>query len=243
VAIPVFITCRDRLEPLLGLLHYLERAGWEDVYLLDNASTYPPLLEYYERTPHRLIRFEHNFGHQVFWRMNMFERENVTGKFVVTDCDIVPIEECPLDAIDYFAEVLDFYHDIFKVGFGFKLDDIPDTYKFKHEMIPWEARFQRWPLGPRLYKATLGTHFCVYRPNSGFARAPSIRTGYPYMARHTSWYVNSGDLTDEDAFYRESVPAANRQWEDDKLPFRVTEWLERRKERQAARKAREAEES
>jgi hypothetical protein len=44
---PIFVNCRDRLESLLALLDFLERAGQEQIYLLDNDSTYPPLLEYY----------------------------------------------------------------------------------------------------------------------------------------------------------------------------------------------------
>jgi hypothetical protein len=227
MGIPVFISCRDRLSPLLLVVDYLERAGCEDVYLLDNASTYPPLLEYYEKTPHRLIRFEHNLGHQVFWRANMIEREKVTGPFVVTDSDIVPIEDCPLDAIDYFAEVLDFYTDFIKVGFGFKLDDIPDGYQFKDEMIGWESRFQQKQVGPRLYDGVLGTHFALYRPGGEFARVPTVRTGYPYLARHTSWYITSEQLTEEQQFYRDSVPPENRQWEADTLPRRVAQWVAR----------------
>jgi hypothetical protein len=209
-------------------MEYIERAGYEDVYLLDNASTYPPLLEYYEKTPHRVIRFEHNLGHLVFWRSGLMEQEKVTGKFVVTDSDVVPIEECPLDAVEYFSEVLDYYppQDCFKAGFGLKLDDIPDHFRFKDEVIAWESRFWQMPIGPRLYQATLGTQFALYRPQSDFARVPTVRTGFPYMARHTSWYIDSANLDEEQRFYRDSVPAENRQWEADTLPWRIQEWLE-----------------
>ncbi|MGZ7005961.1 MAG: hypothetical protein ACXVLX_10200, partial [Ilumatobacteraceae bacterium] len=39
---PVFIPVRDRLSPLVELLGWLESVGQHDIWLIDNASTYPP---------------------------------------------------------------------------------------------------------------------------------------------------------------------------------------------------------
>ena len=69
-----------------------------------------------------------NLGHQAFWRAKVLERFGVDGRFVLTDSDIVPIEDCPLDAIEHFGEVLDRYPDRLKCGFGLKIDDLPDHY-------------------------------------------------------------------------------------------------------------------
>ena len=49
--IPIILNCRDRVTPLKALLDWLRRAGHERVYLVDNASTYPPLLTFYETNP------------------------------------------------------------------------------------------------------------------------------------------------------------------------------------------------
>ena len=159
----------------------------------------------------------------------MFERENVKGKFVVTDCDIVPIEECPLDAIDYFSELLDFYPDIFKAGFGFKLDDIPDTLPVQggddHVGVAVPAvhahgtrASTRGRSGPTS-RSTGPARSSPAAPRSG----PATRTSRATRAGTST----SDNLTEEERFYRESVPAANRQWEAEELPFRITEWLER----------------
>ena len=54
---PVFIVCRDRFTCLVGLLDWLESVGQADeIYLLDNDSSYAPLLEFYEQTRHTVIR-------------------------------------------------------------------------------------------------------------------------------------------------------------------------------------------
>ena len=59
---PVFINCRDRLAPLRTLVEWLEQAGSTEVYLLDNDSTYEPLLDYYSQTPHTVVRLGRNWG-------------------------------------------------------------------------------------------------------------------------------------------------------------------------------------
>src|SRR5438552_4076015 len=131
--VPVLIICRDRLASLLELLSYLERADCEDIHLVDNGSSYEPLLEYYEQTPHHVIRLEENAGPLAPWHRGLLSALGITGKFVLSDPDIVPIVECPLDAIDYFAEILDRFPRLVKAGFGLKVDDIPDTYPLKQE--------------------------------------------------------------------------------------------------------------
>lgn len=227
-SIPVFITCRDRVDALPQLIDYLERAGCSDIYLLDCDSTYPPLLELYESTPHHVVDLGLNLGHQALWRAKVLERFGVDGRFVLTDSDIVPIEECPLDAIEYFGDVLDHYPDRLKCGFGLKIDDLPDHYRLKKEVVLWESGLWEKPIAPRLYEAPIGTTFALYQPNAWFHRIPAIRTGYPYMARHTSWYVNSDDLPDEQRFYRENVPPDTTRWDRDTLWHQI-EWRLRRK--------------
>ena len=44
--IPIFIVVRDLLSPLQQLVAWLERAGHERIVLIDNDSTYPPMVEY-----------------------------------------------------------------------------------------------------------------------------------------------------------------------------------------------------
>lgn len=45
--VPIFINARDRLGVMKKLIDWLLDAGYRNLIILDNNSTYPPLLEYY----------------------------------------------------------------------------------------------------------------------------------------------------------------------------------------------------
>ena len=219
MSVPIFINCRDRLEPLLALLNYLERAGQNQIYLLDNDSAYPPLLDYFSRTSHRVIQLGRNVGRHSPWDADVLVEQNVRGRFVFSDPDIVPDPDCPMDAIEFFSEILDAFPEREKVGFGLRIDDLPDTYKFKEAAVVWESQFWERPLAPRLYDAPIATTFALYRGPSPHRHEPSIRTGYPYVARHTPWYVDDTSLSADEMFYRRRAEGDHvNHWSREELP-------------------------
>ncbi len=197
----MFIICRDRLSSVVELVDWLERAGCDEIYFLDNDSAYPPLLEYFESTPHTVVRLGQNYGHRVLWvAPGLFELTR--GRpFVYTDPDVVPAPECPLDALDRFADLLARYRLPKKAGFGLRADDIPDHYRHKREVVAGEAASQDWPLEPGAYYFPIDTTFALYRPNVAWGYE-AIRTGAPYVARHDSWYLDFDNPSDELLFYR-----------------------------------------
>ena len=71
---PVFILCRDRVEALRELVDWLEGTGFERIHLPDNDSAYEPLLEYYRRTPHDVVRLGRNVGKNALWVDRRFKR-------------------------------------------------------------------------------------------------------------------------------------------------------------------------
>lgn len=48
--LPIFIVVRDLLSPLQQLVAWLERAGHERIIMVDNASTFPAMVEYLATT-------------------------------------------------------------------------------------------------------------------------------------------------------------------------------------------------
>lgn len=201
--VPIIINCRDRLGSLVELVDYLERAGQSQIYLLDNDSAYPPLLEYLANSPHEVVRLGRNAGRLSPWESNLFDELGIRGRFVFTDPDIVPDERCPLDAIDYFGEILDTYPEREKAGFGLRIDDIPDTYKFKQKVMTWESQFWERRLAPRVYDAPIDTTFALYYQPAPHRFDRAVRTGFPYVARHTPWYFDDRSLPEDEAFYRD----------------------------------------
>src|SRR4051812_4741112 len=163
--IPIFINCRDRLSCLLMLVRWLEAAGYEQIHLIDNASTYPPLLEYYEQTPHNVVRLRENTGHLAPWTSGTIDRL-AQGPYVVSDPDVVPTESCPYDAAGRMLELLERYPDYYKVGLGLAMDDIPSTYELAEWVVKWEAQHWEKEVEPGVYDAPVDTTFALYRPGS-----------------------------------------------------------------------------
>jgi hypothetical protein len=206
---PVFINCRDRLAPLVPLVKWLERAGCDEIYLVDNDSAYEPLLDWYRRTPHTVIRLSENFGKWSLWQAPGVFDLTKGRRFVYTDPDVIPVGDCPLDALERFSALLDRYRLPHKAGFGLVVDDLPDHYRHKDTVLAAEAPMWQWPLERGVYYAPIDTTFALYREGASWARE-AIRTGPPYVARHDSWYMNFDEPTEEDLFYAERAANETR---------------------------------
>jgi hypothetical protein len=224
--IPVFINCRDRVTCLELLVGWLESAGCERIVLVDNDSTYPPLLEYYERTPHQVVRLGTNAGHRAPWDQGIVEA-HTNGPYVVSDPDVVPTEECPRDAIAHLSELLQRHADRCKAGLGLAIDDLPEHYALADYVRAWEAQHWEHELEPGVFDAPVDTTFAVYRAGVPFAKKPSLRTGSPYLARHLPWYIDSERLTDEERYYRQHMSLAANTWNQKRLAPKVDGYFHR----------------
>ncbi|MEO7369829.1 MAG: glycosyltransferase family 2 protein [Ilumatobacteraceae bacterium] len=223
---PIFIVVRDLLSPLQQLLAWLERAGHERVILIDNASAYPAMVDFLSSTSHLVVRCGWNMGHRSPWLSGAVFDFAHDEQYVVTDPDIVPDDACPLDAIDHFAEVMAAHPEVHRVGFGLRIDDLPDHYAPKPDVIAWESPFWRQEIAPGLFSAPIDTTFAlsrVARPSS----MPSIRTGPPYVARHLPWYDDSASPTDEMTYYREHGDRSLTHWTRPTIPGRERLLLDR----------------
>lgn len=214
------------------LVEWLERADCERIFLVDNASSYPPLLDYLERTPHEVIRLPENLGAFALWR-SVLPDLGLEGRFVCSDPDVVPIDECPLDAIAYFGEILDRYPGYIKAGFGLRIDDLPEHYAMRDEVLTVERYNWERPLAPRLYDAFIDTTFALYRGPEAFDQVPAVRTGYPYLARHTTWYLDEQNLPDEERYYRDRS-TLTPWWSRDSVPAKLDRLVGSWRDRAAA---------
>jgi hypothetical protein len=233
---PVLILCRDRVESLRELVSWLERAGLERVVLVDNDSSYEPLLDYLDRTPHEVVRLGRNVGKHAVWVERRLGRMLGRRPFVLTDPDVVPVPECPLDAVDRFGALLARHGDVVKVGFGLRIDDLPARYRFRREVIEWESQFWRpeIEIEPGVYRCAIDTTFALYRRWS--SKPPpldALRTGFPYVARHTTWYVDSASPPEEEAYYTARLARGTAEspgtstWSGEELPGGLRASLER----------------
>jgi hypothetical protein len=205
--IPIIIISFNQLFYLKQLVDFLKKHNYNNIVIIDNSSTYPPLLEYFKEVESfvTLHRLKENYGHLVFWKNRELFDKYSKGYYVVTDADINPILECPGNFLDYFKRILDKDYKVTKVGFSLKIDDIPSTNVNKEKILNWESRYwQKLRISDGNFNAGIDTTFALYRPKYDYNEIlflKGCRTKYPYTAKHGGWYINSDELTEEQKFY------------------------------------------
>jgi hypothetical protein len=226
--IPIFIVNYNQLACLRKLLDWLVGAGYRRIHVLDNRSTYPPLLRYYDevdRTHKGVIKkttLEKNYGCRGILTENILDRFKPAGPYIYTDGDVVPDICCPDNLVEHLVSLLDANPDVCKAGLGLRINDLPNSYKFREQVILWEGQHWRKPVGRGLFRAPIDTTFAVYRSGVGFALKPALRTGWPYLARHEPWYSDTSQPNDEERFYQQSSKVHDTHWAGSRMP----EWLE-----------------
>ena len=105
----------------------------------------------------------------------------------------------------FFLQTLKKYKLAKKVGFSLKIDDLPDCYEMKDDVISLEKQFYRYKLDEFLYWAPIATTFALYRPRAKRRHAnfniEMYRTAFPYMARHLPWYIDTKNPDEENRYY------------------------------------------
>ncbi|WP_455622289.1 glycosyltransferase family 2 protein [Parabacteroides sp.] len=201
--IPIVINNFNRLSCLRKLIDALTARGYTNIYILDNASTYPPLLEYYKSCPFKVFNLQQNLGFKALWKSPL--RKRFCGDYYIyTDSDVVPADYCPADFIDYFLRELKRHPLARKIGFSLRIDNLPDCYAHKEKVIALEKRYYKHLSEKGLYRAPIDTTFALYRPRVGLSRsrsAEAYRTAYPYQAEHLPWYSDSSNLPEEEQYY------------------------------------------
>ena len=202
--IPIFINARDRLGTLQKLVDWLLQAGYRRIYILDNDSTYPPLLDYYRRLEQNVpqinvIRLGRNIGHRALWEAGILETMQVDTPYVYTDPDVVPVKECPSNVLQRMLEILQKYPFLKKVGLGLKTDDL--TYYGADATREWESQFYLHPMEEGLYFATVDTTFALYRNYRHYNLYCSARITGKYMVHHLPWYLDYDNLPEDEKYY------------------------------------------
>lgn len=225
LSIPILIINYNRLSVLKELVLFLKNRNHKKIVIIDNNSTYLPLLEYYDAIKEYVTveRLDKNYGHLVLWKNKDLYQKYASGYYIVTDSDIIPNENLPQDYISQLIKVLDKYNDINKVGFALKIDDIPDSFKQKEEVLRWEAKFWQNNIGGTLYKSDIDTTFALYPPCFKYTSLAffynGIRIAGNFTAKHMGWYVDPENFSDEELFYFKTSNSSNSWKLDDKGNF------------------------
>ena len=207
--VPIFINARDRVEVMKKQIEWLLEAGYKNLIILDNDSTYPKLLEYYGELDKdkriKIIRLEKNLGFKALWKSNILEKLKISTPYVYTDPDVVPVENCPKDFVKYLWKILDGNHELRKVGPGLVYNDITC---FNNEGIKNTiGRFQLTnEVEKNIHFAPVDTTFALYSNVRHYNLRFSVRAfgeEKNIMLRHLPWYFDYNNLPEDEQYYME----------------------------------------
>jgi hypothetical protein len=180
--IPIIINNRNLLtwpKAMIDRIKLLKNVG--EIIIVDNASTYKPLLAWYETLPYKIIRTK-NIGHTAPWKVGAI----TSIPYVVTDPDL-GINDLPLDTLLVLEKKLDDYFSLGKIGLD--LD-----WKRVTKKSPWYDHMQNYERERRKNSKTvdgvqvdvnIDTTFAMYNTLDHFIGGGSLMA--PYIARHYPW--------------------------------------------------------
>jgi hypothetical protein len=187
-----------------------------DIVVVDNKSSFPPLIEYLkEIEDHLSVQYmDKNYGHSVYH--NPILQKIVGPIYILTDPDIELPENIPSNFIENFYQISNQYH---ANRVGVALDIFSDNirkekilYNKQYTIVEWETQFWKNKLNNNdfeLYHAPIDTTFCLI--NNNMNNSSHIRVAGKYMSKHLPWYVNwkSKLLENEYEFYLSSNISTN----------------------------------
>ena len=166
ILIPVFNLCTYANN----MVHQLISRGVTGFIICDNASTYPPMLEYLDALSktQRVVRFSENLGPRIFAESLDF-LDILPEYFVITDPDLILNDQLPAGFIDKMKDVIS-AHNVAKAGLALDIHDKCDKFFNKDQVHVWESKYwiHKVPSLPgcipdTTYIAPIDTTFCLFK--------------------------------------------------------------------------------
>ena len=215
---PIFVPVFDNPTYARMMLKQLGSLGLPNICLVDNGSTYPPMLRFLEEAERSatVIRNGNNSGPREIV-LSAVDSDCVPDIFCVTDPDLEFNARLPENFLAELASLTKTYK-LGKAGFALRLDDMHMMHQKKFTILgkewhvhEWEEQFWKEPMEPLrdgspVFRAIIDTTFAVYNkrhftPNSFYLAA---RVAGNYTCRHLPWYRASGLPAEEERYYRQS---------------------------------------
>jgi len=206
--IPIFIISYNQYTFVKSMVDQLSKYS-SNIYIIDNKSTYPPLVEYLKSIENtvKVLHMDQNYGHRVYMRDEIVKLGG--DKYIITDPDLLLNPKLPQNFIDILSDLSD-QHQKGKVGFAL---DISNNINLninatdnKQTVIDWESQFWKNKVNhPKyeLYIADIDTTFVLinkkyYSPHSYSA----IRVAGDFTCVHRPWVIGyENDLLDGELKY------------------------------------------
>lgn len=196
--IPIIINNFNRLSTTKRLVEDLKKLEYLNLHLIDNASTYPPLREWYNQCDCKVVLLDQNLGQLAVYNSDYIN--NFEGWIAYTDSDIQLGDSTPFAFIERMIELAEKYN-YNKAGLALRIDDLPDT-PYANYAKHWEKRYWENELEKDVYIAGVDTTFSVIKVGLPF-QYESIRVAGDMTARHMPWYLQYDSLDEEERYIME----------------------------------------
>ncbi len=203
--IPIVINNYNRLSTTRKLYKDLVKLGYENIIILDNQSTYPPLLDWYRslqgRNHVQVIFLTQNYGHKALWISGFINNLKIFPYIVYTDSDLELNPSTPRNFIDSLISLSKEYKAD-KVGLAIKIDDLPSNFMGNiirgTESIYWvkEVPHRRF----KIYQGMIDTTFALFDPNVPF-NYKALRVAGDFTCKHIPWYTDFSNITKEEEYF------------------------------------------
>lgn len=189
--IPVYINNWNILGWVQDMARFLEDVPDVEIIIIDNASTYEPLLDWYRTCNYEVIRLPKNIGtHNGYFHVlkgDAHKRLWGSDYFVYTDADL-DISGCPKDLIEILKYGLQKYPQFTKAGLSIECEDIPED-SITPNGPRAESGYWQKPLDDLFFDAFVDTTFALYRKDAVGFKFDAMRSNRPYTAKHIPWYI------------------------------------------------------
>lgn len=218
-ATPVFVNAFEQLTYVRDTVAWLARAGFASVTVLDQGSTHPAHLAWYDsadfRGQARLVRLKANLGPRRAVK-KAAQMAGMGSPFIFTDPDLDLPRPVPGDFLTRMFR-LGLAHGVTKVGLAL---DVFDAGRVRLDLplgrgqtvASYNRRFYRHALEESVWAAGVDTTFFLHVPDPGKPgfgilssqpRIPAVRVGGAgWLAGHRPWHHETGLPAEELAYYR-----------------------------------------
>jgi hypothetical protein len=204
-----------------------------EVIILDNASTYEPLLEYYNNCPFKVHRLP-NLGKNALWDSGIYKEVN--EYFVYTDSDL-DVSMVPEDWVEVLMEGFDRFPDLLKSGLSWEENTAPqENPAFALDSMPSSIAWQN-KLDGGWWGYPIDTSFAINKPQTPFTIS-GVRKDRPYTGLHLPWHIvlePSKDVTKKSVLFDDEILYYFEHAENSSFTLpRLTEMIKEYKRRKNA---------
>jgi hypothetical protein len=192
------------------MVEYLHGVHGAVPIIIDNDSTYPPLLEWYESCGVEVIRLQENRGSQAAWNLPG-DLARGDRYYVVTDSDL-DLSNVPADVLLHLQSGLVQYPTRMKAGLSLEIADLPPVSDLSVKVAAWERKFWQRRMNSQWWDGAIDTTFAMYRSGTGWGSTDpwtAIRADRPYTARHIPWYAPTDE---EELYYKQHANPDSTFW-------------------------------